>query len=183
MEEEAPGIGQPQPQLVALSRRPLMDAVANGRFRDDLYYLLTRARVSLPPLRDREQPEVLAQVLATRMTDRKIEFSVEAVALIRAHTFPGNLRELRAALERALMTLAGDRITPVDLRPTSIMMAEHVPAVQDARIRALSYDEGTLIRDALTSSGWNVTEAARRLGMSRATINRKIRRHGLARPA
>ncbi|UXX82376.1 sigma-54-dependent Fis family transcriptional regulator [Roseovarius pelagicus] len=171
------------PRLVSVSRRPLMHRVAQGRFRDDLYYMLAGAHVSLPPLRERERPEILAEVLATRIAGRRITLSEAAVTLIKAHTFPGNLRELRTALERALITMAGDQITPVDLSPTSIRMAEHVPALSDTLAPALAYDDGARVRDALTSSGWNVTEAARRLGISRATINRKIKRYGFMRPA
>ncbi|MFD2741591.1 sigma-54-dependent Fis family transcriptional regulator [Sulfitobacter aestuarii] len=175
--------GAPRLRVVGLSRQPLLDAVAEGRFRDDLYYLLAGARISLPPLRAREQPEVLAQVLATKLAGRRIDLSAEAAALIRAHPFPGNLRELRTALERALMTAAGDCLTPVDLRPTSIARDAALTAAPAAQVPWLSYDEATMIRDALTSSRWNVSEAARRLGVSRATINRKIKLHGLTRPS
>lgn len=183
-EQEICGGHQAPLRMVALSQSHLMDSVAEGRFRDDLYYLLAKGRVSLPPLRDRERPEVLAQVLATELAGRRIDFSDEAAALIRGYAFPGNLRELRAALERALMTATGDRLSPVDLRPTSIMMGGAIaPLVPTVDTQKLVYDERTLIGDALTASGWNVSEAARRLAMSRATINRKIKRHGLARPA
>ena len=174
--------GRGHPRIVSLSRRSLGRAVAEGRFRDDLFYMIGAARVGLPPLRDREQPEVLARVLATRIADRPIAFSDEAAALIRAHPFPGNVRELQGALERALMTASGGRITPVDLLATSIAGAGAAPA-PTAPAPRLTYDERTLIQDALASCGWNVSEAARRLNMGRATINRKIRRHGLIRPA
>ncbi len=175
--------GAPRLRVVGLSRQPLLDAVAERRFRDDLYYLLAGARISLPPLRAREQPEVLAQVLATKLAGRRIDLSAEAAALIRAHPFPGNLRELRTALECALMTAAGDCLTPVDLHPTSIARDAALTAAPAAQVPRLSYDEATMIRDALTSSRWNVSEAARRLGVSRATINRKIKLHGLTRPS
>jgi len=172
-----------RPRLVAVSRPPLMQCLKNGDFRDDLYYRIADARVALPPLRDREQIEVLSEVLATRIAGRRITLSDTAVALIRAHAFPGNVRELRAALEQALTTMAGDVVTPVDLRLTSIVKAESAHVGGDTHAATLPYDDGLRLRDALVSSGWNVTEAARRLGMSRATINRKIKHHGLVRPA
>lgn len=170
-------------RIVGLSRRPLIDAVAEGRFRDDLYYLIAGSRVALPPLRDRNHPGVLAQVLVTKIAGRRIDLSDEAVAMIQAHPFPGNVRELSAALARALMTATGSRLTPVDLKPTSIAARALTPASASAQTPKLVYDEQTQIRDALTASGWNVSEAARRLEMSRATINRKIKRHGLVRPS
>ena len=184
VEADRQGADGAQPRIVGLSRHPLLDAVAEGRFRDDLYYLIAGARVALPPLRERAHPEMLAQVLATKIAGRRVDLSDEAAAMIRAHPFPGNVRELSAALSRSLMTAAGDRLTPVDLRPTSIAAGAAIAAAPPAaRAPRLVYDEATQIRDALTSSGWNVSEAARRLGMSRATINRKIKRHRLIRPS
>ena len=177
------GAAEPgHPRIVSLSRQPLAQAVAERRFRDDLYYMLGASRLCLPPLRDREQPEVLAQVLATQIAGRTVDLSDVAADLIRAHPFPGNVRELRSALERALMTAAGGRITPVDLLATSIATGGTACSTPVATTPRLAYDERTLVLDALTSSGWNVSEAARRLGMGRATINRKIKRHGLVRP-
>lgn len=191
LEEGQRGVGPiaevSHPRIVSTSKIPLLSAVRLGRFRDDLYFQLATAHIALPPLRDRERPEILAQALASQMAGRTIEFSPEAIDAIRSHAFPGNVRELRSALERALITLEGDKITLVDLRPTSIM-AEHPPAPRTADgapgcLPRRHYDERGMILDALTGSRWNVSEAARRMGMSRATINRKISQFGLERPS
>jgi len=174
------------PCVIAVSRRPLASAVCESGFRDDLYYMLSAARITLPPLRVREHPEILAQVLAAQIAGKPIEITPEAVAAIRAHDFPGNVRELRNAMERALMVADGDRITPVDLRSTSIIAECAGPGTGPATIASsprLTYDERTLILDALAASRWNVSEAARKLGMGRATINRKIKRYGVVRPS
>ncbi|MDB6176325.1 sigma 54-interacting transcriptional regulator [Paracoccus sp. Z330] len=172
------------PRLVCTSKKSLFAAVEQGRFRDDLLYLLTVSHITLPPLRRREHPEVLAQVLASQIAGRKIEFSDEAVAAIRHCNFPGNLRELRNALERALMLMQGDRLSAFDLRDTSI--ATHTPASRPASAPSeaaprLTYDERTLILDALENCRWNVSQAARKLGMGRATIHRKMKHHGIIR--
>ena len=182
-EDEALSGSENAPRFISVSRRPLIQSVAEGHFREDLYYMLAGGHLSLPPLRDRERPEVMAEVLATKIAGRRITLSDVAVGMVRAHAFPGNLRELRAVLEQALLTMSGDQITPVDLRWMPVLMTERlVPAVQGNCETGLPYREGAQVQDALTSSGWNVTEAARRLGISRATINRKIKRHGLVRP-
>lgn len=173
------------PRILATSKTPLGSAVHDGQFRDDLYYLLTKARVILPPLRSREHPALLAQVLAARIAGRTIDFSEEAIAAILAHGFPGNVRELRSALERALMTARSDRITPVELQDTSILQGGLCAVPVDrasGTAPKLVYDERTLILDALTSCRWNVSEAARKLGMGRATINRKMKAQGISRP-
>lgn len=174
------------PRIVSTTKAPLAKAVRDGRFRDDLYYLLTAAEIALPPLRAREHPEVLAQVLASRIADRMVEISAEATEVIRAYPFPGNVREMRSALERAVLTAEGGRITPVDLRLTPFTTGR--PAARSRRTGAganlrPAYDERTLLLDALSGSRWNVSEAARRLGIGRATINRKIKLHGLVRPS
>lgn len=182
-DQQAGAAGGPVlPRLVALAKRPLDSAVEEGRFRDDLYFRLAAAQVFLPPLRERERPDILAQALASQIAGRTIEFSDGAAALIRAYPFPGNVRELRGALERALIAAADGRITPVDLRATSIASARPAEPMSPAPRPRLAGDERTLVLDALTSSGWNVSEAARRLGIGRATINRKIKRYGLVRP-
>lgn len=170
-------------RIVLIAKEPLENEVSADRFRNDLFYMIAATKVCLPPLRARENPEILAQVLATQIAGQSVEISDQADQLIKAHTFPGNVRELRGALKQALMASKSGHITPVDLRATSIVPDHSIAALsRPTTTRMIDYDERTLINDALTSSGWNVAEAARRLGIGRATINRKIKRHGLTRP-
>jgi len=171
--------------IISTSRNSLIQAVDCGRFRDDLYYLLAASRVSLPPLREREHPEVIAQALASQIAGRTIELSAEATQAMRTFPFLGNIRELRSTLERVLMTLEGNRITMLDLScamdlPSRPLCDQTAVLASPATIQ--TYDERSMILDALTGSRWNVSKAARMLGMGRATINRKLKTYGIERP-
>lgn len=174
-------------RVVSTSRKPLIDAVNSGHFRDDLYYLLTGSKVFLPPLRMREHPEVLAQALCAQLDGRTITFSPEAKDALCRLPFYGNVREMRSVLQDALATAQGNRINLLDLQQASV--AAPLPTLKlDSTYATASadlvptYDERSMILDALTNSRWNVSEAARVLGMGRATINRKLKLYEIRRP-
>ncbi|MBT0958422.1 sigma-54-dependent Fis family transcriptional regulator [Alphaproteobacteria bacterium KMM 3653] len=174
-------------RVVSTSRIPLIDAVNTAQFRDDLYYLLTGSKVFLPPLRMREHPEVLAQALCAQLDGRTITFSPEAKDALCHLPFYGNVREMRSVLQNALATAQGNRINLLDLQQAA--MAAPLPGLNLASACATvpatpmpTYDERSMILDALANSRWNVSEAARVLGMGRATINRKLKRYEIRRP-
>ncbi len=174
-------------RVVATSRKPLKEAVKNGQFRDDLYFLLGNARFELPPLRERERPEALARALASRMAGAKVEVTAEAVDAIRRHAWPGNVRAMRSALRQSLLAGDGRRISLLDLLASSEFGdPERSPSLSGGSRRAIPrrpYDEMTLLLDALLGAHWNVSRAARNLGIGRATIHRKMLQYGIARPA
>ena len=173
-------------RIVATSRKPLKDAVEQGRFRDDLFFLLGNARIELPPLRVRERPEALARALASSLAGADVEVTEEAANAIGHHTWPGNVRELRSTLRQALMSGDGQRISLLDLRATSALSdaGRNLSPADGNHSPDLSrpYDEKAMILDALLGANWNVTRAARNLGMGRATIHRKMKHHGIVRP-
>ncbi|PLS21196.1 sigma-54-dependent Fis family transcriptional regulator [Neptunicoccus cionae] len=173
-------------RIVSTCRKPLIEAVYSGRFRDDLYYLLTAARIVLPPLRQREHPEVLAQAVCAQITGRTIELSEEAKEALRSLPFHGNVRELRGILQNALMSCQNSRITLLDLQQAGGFAPLSGP-VNATPARSMSpvpvYDERTMILDALAGNRWNVSAAARVLGMGRATLNRKLKTYKIRRPA
>ena len=174
-------------RIVATSRKPLKDAVDLGRFRDDLYFLLANARLELPPLRAREQPATLAHALANRLAGATVELAAEAMDAINNYSWPGNVRELRSALRQALMDGDGRRISVLDLpREVATSSAGPEPSVRkgvDQSEPEGPYDEKARLLDALNSAQWNVTRAARKLGIGRATIHRKMKQHRIVRPA
>lgn len=174
-------------RVVSTSRKPLIDAVNAGDFRDDLYYLLTGSKVFLPPLRMREHPEVLAQALCAQLDGRTITFSPEAKDALCHLPFYGNVREMRSVLQNALATAQGDQINLLDLQQTMVAVAP--PPATPASSGATKpcnlmpvYDERSMILDALANTHWNVSEAARVLGMGRATLNRKLKLYQIKRP-
>ena len=174
-------------RVVTTSRKPLIDAVSAGHFRDDLFYLLTGSRAFLPPLRMREHPEVLAQALCAQLTGRTVTFSAEAKDALCRLPFYGNVREMRGVLQNALATAQDNRINLLDLQKIAVAAplsaAILAPACATAPTNPVpTYDESSMILDALSNSRWNVSEAARMLGMGRATINRKLKLYEIRRP-
>lgn len=170
-------------RVVAATNRSLKALVAEGRFREDLYYRLAIFPLVVPPLRERvsDIPELVEHGLA-RLRRRlprweRLSCSPFAMRVLRAHSWPGNVRELLAALERAALYADDGRIE-----------AQHLPAdVRSAldsdppRYRASPSldDERASITAALAHAGGVVTHAAELLGMGRTTLWRKMRLYGL----
>jgi two-component system, NtrC family, response regulator AtoC len=162
-------------RLIAATNRDLERAVPEGSFRSDLLFRLNALQIQLPPLRERREdlPLLIEELL--RPTGK-----TAAPALLEAvseRSWPGNLRELRNALERAALMAAGDVIGPEDLPLPSVdtMAATTLPG------SPLSMDdaERNAIAHAMAATGGKRGEAARLLGISEPTLRRKLRRYGL----
>lgn len=173
-------------RIVATSDSSLGDKVQCGRFRSDLYYLLAGASIELLPLRQRERLDVFALACAEKIAGTEVEISAEALDMIVAHDWPGNVRELRSVLQQALLGGDGRRISPVDLMETSLFARSasgRLVKPEGAKpLSRIAYDEKSMLLDALTGARWNVSQAARNLGIGRATIHRKMKHHGISRP-
>ena len=171
-------------RCVAATNRDLRAAIAEGRFREDLFYRLEVIPIRLPPLRDRAADIVpLARHFLARLEadGRARVFSPEAIALLESHPWPGNVRELENAVERAVVLAAGRVIGPDDLllerhdgRPPS--MASD-PDTESETLRA-GIDRFTAqrIRDALAAHRGRRGAAAEALGVDRSTLFRLVRR-------
>ncbi|MGC8641127.1 MAG: sigma-54-dependent transcriptional regulator [Isosphaeraceae bacterium] len=174
-------------RLIAATNKELDAEVAAGRFRDDLLYRLNVVEFTLPPLRKRADLGDLASHLLSffgRQTGRKIErFSPAAQAAVLKYAWPGNLRELRNAIERAVLFAAGREIEPVDL-PERIRLAPVGEGVADAAsLRpggpvTLEQLEAEHIRRVLDNTETR-EEAARILGIDPSTLYRKRKQLGL----
>ena len=174
-------------RVVAATNADLEHRVAEGRFRQDLYFRLNVVRLQLPPLRERrEDVPLLAAVFIARyndeMTRRLHRISQSALALMDAYRWPGNVRELRNVIERALI-LHGDidELRPEHL-PDAIRGAAPSappPASALAATSGLESMERQMICDALKKSGGNQSEAARLLGVSRDTLRYRQKRHSI----
>ncbi len=175
--------------VVATTDHELLAEVDAGRFREDLYYLLCGAHFVLPALRNREGVDTLASAIATTLAGIAVELTHEAREAIRNHGWPGNVRELRNTLRQSLIAGNGERISLCDItlrsRPGSSAESASRGASQPVLASSPAentYDEKVAIVDALKSTQWNVSRAARKLGIARATIHRKILRYGIVRP-
>jgi DNA-binding NtrC family response regulator len=176
-------------RVIAATNRDLEREVAEGRFRQDLYYRLNVVQVTVPPLRERR--EDLA-VLARHFTDRlaaegaRVEgVSPEALRVLAAYRWPGNIRELQNAVEHAAAVGEGGPIRAEDL-PERVRGAGAGTETAPAASAADPAGEGSLeacvrraVAEALRRSGGRRREAARILGIGEATLYRKLKKYGL----
>jgi DNA-binding NtrC family response regulator len=165
-------------RIIAAASVDLRDAVANGTFREDLYYRLRAVPIEIPPLRSRrEDIEPLARMLLRRIGElhgRHLRLSPEVIRLFLTYAWPGNVQELEMAIEYAAAVTKGPVIQPEDL-PAEITGQAAAP--QAAEPAAVS--EAQRLRIALESHRWRREETARALGISRATLWRRMREFGL----
>jgi DNA-binding NtrC family response regulator len=170
-------------RVIAATNRDLWKLVSEGRFRDDLYYRLNVIPITLPPLRDRREDIPLLvdhflEQMAAEMGRKVDGVSRDAMALLMAHPFPGNVRELRNILERALVCASGPAIRVEDFK-----LAGTALAAADTSPVSLEDVERRHIKAILEQTGGNVSQAARILDIDRVTLYNKIRKFGLRSPA
>jgi DNA-binding NtrC family response regulator len=176
-------------RVIAATNRDLGAQVAGGTFREDLYFRLAGLEIRLPPLRER--PEDLAE-LALRhaaavaaLEGRAFQgFGPGVVAWLAAQPWPGNVRELQNRIHRAMILTDGP-VLPLEAFETAPAAAGRpspAPAAppQPRRVRPLAELEAEAIADALLLCGGRIAEAARRLGIGRSTLYRKMEAYGLA---
>ncbi|MDD5557429.1 MAG: sigma 54-interacting transcriptional regulator [bacterium] len=173
-------------RVIAATNRRLADLVREGRFREDLYYRVNVISIVIPPLRDRpEDIPLLAEHFIerfNRLQGRNVSrIAPETLALLLAHPFPGNVRELENIIERAFVLCGGEVITPAHL-PEGLAAARRGARPARAPARSLRDLEASFILDALERNGWNRLATARELGMHKTTLYRKIHALGIALP-
>jgi len=166
-------------RVLAATNSDLKEAIAEGRFRDDLYYRLGVVEIAVPPLRERGEDSVLlAQAFFSRyraLNSRVTGLSDRAREAIRAHTWPGNVRELENRIKRAVLLGAGPVIMPADLDLEVRDTVKRSQSLKEARANL----EKQLIQCALVGHNWNITRAAEELGVSRQALHDLIRKFRL----
>jgi len=174
-------------RVVSSTNRNLVDRIAEGHFREDLYYRLNVLHIHLPPLRERgEDIADLARfylaALADEMGKGPLLLTPEACQLLARHSWPGNVRELRNLMERAAVLSSGSEIDPAFVRllmPQLGDAAESESAEDNLQLdQAVEDLERKLILKALSATR-NKAEAARLLGVSERTLWYKLKRYGL----
>jgi DNA-binding NtrC family response regulator len=172
-------------RLIAATHRDLRSMVAQGRFREDLFYRLHVLTIHLPPLRERGTETIrLAQAMLAKLGRDEHEpaksLAADAVAALKTHSWPGNIRELANAIEHAFAMTDGPIIHASDLPET--VTAAAAPAGAPRTDCTLADAERSAVIDALRLTSWQKTNAARLLGIRRQSLYRLIKRHGLATP-
>ena len=177
-------------RLVAATNKDLAALVQSGTFREDLYFRLRVVEIQVPPLRDRSTDiPILAQSFLkefAKENDKNVTaISSEAMAFLENYSWPGNVRELRSAMESAVVLCRGQQITlrdlPSDVRGQSPPVPPGGVGAKGTRKTTVNVKdaEKELIVLALKESAGNRTEAARKLGMSRRTLHRKLHTYHL----
>jgi len=166
-------------RFIAATNKNLEQDVRQGLFRADLFYRLSVFTIPLPPLRDRrEDIPVLAETLLDQISGKLglagFRFSDEALHRLKNQSWPGNIRELKNAIERAVI-LAGSPVLEASL-------FQDTGALQDGPTGDLAEAEKKLILDTLTRLDWDKPEAARHLGIGLTTLYRKIASFALTEP-
>ena len=173
-------------RVIAATNRDVKRALAEGRLREDLYYRLSVFHIDLPPLRDRrEDIPLLAnyfrQRFAKRLRKRVERFSERAQYALLHYDYPGNVRELENAVERAVTLAEGPEIGHMDLPPAfrepSVLVLGEGNAFPYSETMSLAQIEAEHIRRALSHFAGNTTRTARSLGISRSTLWRKMKHY------
>lgn len=164
-------------RFVASTRKDLRELVAEGQFREDLYYRLDVLRVPVPALRERLEdiPELVAHFIETKNPGTKI--SQRALELLSAYHWPGNVRELAHELER-LAAMGVEEVTAPQL-PSELRESHGLATSPDLAGKTLGEAEARLVEQALADAGGNKARAARILGVPRSSLYRLLDRHGL----
>ncbi len=175
-------------RIVAATNRNIEAMVREGTFRADLYYRLRIVQVVVPPLRERDTDILLLarHFLASqgaRYGRRGLTLTPDAEQVLRSHQWPGNVRELRNAVEQAVLLTTGSEVGAVQfpfcnavLEPAFADTADHAATAGQFDLDAAERD---LVLKALQRTGWNVTQAAKLLGLSRDTLRYRIEKHRL----
>ena len=174
-------------RVIAATNRDLKRSLEQGRLREDLYYRLSVFQIELPPLRERrEDIPLLANFFrdryARRLHKRVQRFSDRAQYYLLHYDYPGNVRELENAIERAVTLAEGGEITHFDLPPTmrevSVPLLREGNAFPYSETMTISQLEAEHIRRVLLHYSGNTTKAAKSLGISRSTLWRKMKEYG-----
>ena len=185
-------------RILAATNKDLLQQIDRGYFRQDLYYRINTFTLSLPPLRERQEDVLpLAQhfldMHVSKRRGSKKRLSRAAEQLLLNHNWPGNVRELRNTMERAVVLAAGtvieQEVLPEEIRykrdRASVPLERPQPSTLSAKalspIVSLKELERKAIIEALSQLGNNATKAAKQLGISRATLFRKLKQYGASR--
>jgi two-component system, NtrC family, nitrogen regulation response regulator NtrX len=188
-ESEFHRVGGEQPihvsvRVIAATNRNLSDLVAQQKFREDLYYRLNVVPIRVPSLRERPQDigpmaDYFLDDFCSRNNFHPKQIDNRARPILEAYSWPGNARELRNIIERMAILTAGNLLT-VDSVPVEIRLAQDPGPKSNLKEARESAERDHILR-ALDESSWNVSGAARALGMERTNLHKRIRALGLAR--
>lgn len=174
-----------QARIIAATNRDLYQMSSEGRFRSDLYYRLNVITMQMPPLRDRGQDVLLLANYFRQMTEKRYalphhEFSAMALMAIQSYHWPGNVREMRHQISRAVLMCTQAMISEHDLGLPQIAVVNPSASMQGEAQVTLDDAEKAMLLNALEQSRHNVSKAARLLGITRMTMRYRMDKHGIS---
>jgi two-component system response regulator HydG len=173
-------------RIIAATNKDLLQEVKQGNFREDLYYRLNVIPIHLPLLSKRRndiplQTRYFMRRFAAEQGKDIVEFSSEAMRLLMNYSWPGNVRELENCIEHAVVLAPGNRIEATDL-PSVLHPSADADVTDTMEIGTIKDNEAKLLKEVLDDCDWNKKEAARRLGISRNTLYRKLKKYQISPP-
>ena len=176
-------------RVLTASNQNLPDLIAQGRFREDLFYRLSVIPIEVPPLRQRKEdlPPLVEHFIALFSGEngkRPKTVSVEALAYFLSYDWPGNVRELRNMVERLVIMAPRDVIGPEDLPPPLRLREAGAGETQKDKTLKVAREafERAYILSELNAHEWNMTRTAEKLGIERSHLYRKLKAYGLTAP-
>ncbi|MFA7349874.1 MAG: sigma-54 dependent transcriptional regulator [Methylotenera sp.] len=168
-------------RFVAATNRDLHEMSQQGRFRQDLYYRLNVMSVAMPPLRERAGDMLLLAKHFAAQTSRRYglasaNFTPEAINMMQTYTWPGNVRELKHQVSRAILLCHNGQVTDIDLALPMQRTAEAI-SQPDLQQSTLDAAERAILLQVLADTRNNVSEAARKLGITRMTMRYRMDKH------
>jgi len=181
-------------RVLSATSRNLADEIAEGRFREDLFYRLNVVPVRIPPLRERREdiPDLVTHFLARFAAERRMSaptLSDEALAALQAHDWPGNVRQLRNIIERTIILAPGDRVGRIEVdllppevldHPASVGVTSATMTIMGSPLReARESFEREYLRVQIRRFSGNISRTASFIGMERSALHRKLKALGL----
>jgi transcriptional regulator of acetoin/glycerol metabolism len=168
-------------RIISATHRNLLDRVADGSFREDLYYRLNGLEIALPPLRERsDKSQLLDFLLEAEAGDQVVVLDDAARRALLDFPWPGNVRQMRPVL-RTVDALCDEQRIGLDELPLAIRQNLRAPTLTLVSEHPLDDAERTALLAVLEEQRWHMTHTAEQLGVSRNTLYRKLRKHGIAR--
>ncbi len=172
-------------KILSASNRNLAEMITEKTFRQDLYYRLNRVHLHLPPVREREGDIALLldyflQLFCKKLQRTETTFTRESITILNKYPWPGNVREIKNVIERAILSCDGEKqITPAHL-PSSISTGQLATENQKVQTSTdLFKQEQNLITTVLQDCEWNQSKAAKALGITRNTLRYRIKKYGI----
>ncbi|MEW6364029.1 MAG: sigma-54 dependent transcriptional regulator [Acidobacteriota bacterium] len=168
-------------RLICASNRPIAEMVARKEFRQDLLYRINTVEIALPPLRDRGDDILLLadyylKLFCRHYGKNPVQFSLAALKKLQKHAWPGNVRELKHAVERAVILSESPQLEPEDFLFSGAQSDRDELALESYNIEDV---EKALIRKAMVKHGGNISHVAKELGLTRASLYRRIEKYAL----